>query len=196
MNMLADLDASPVSELETRVAKLEAGEAIRALKARYAALADAKYTPQYDRQPDAEMRRVARLQTMCFTEEAIWAGGAGFGQNLVGREQLYEWFRCSPWCFAVHYYGSPVIEIDHGRARGTWQLWQIAMRADTREAVLLAGTTSERYARQSDGAWLCEFMHFDQIHMVSVGAGSDALASTFQLLDTKRSIGKQISESQ
>lgn len=175
-----------VASLSARIAQLEASEAIRSLKARYAALADAKYTPAYERQPDTEMRRIATRQAMCFTEDAVWAGGEGFGQDLTGRAQLAEWFARSPWCFAVHYYGSPIIEVEGDRAQAEWRLWQLAMRADTREALLLAAVTHERYVRQADGDWLCDYMRFEHLHMVSLGTQRDALASTFALLDLKR----------
>jgi hypothetical protein len=186
--------AGASGQLEARVAQLEAGEAIRLLKARYAALADAKYTPAYERKPDAEMRRIAACQAMCFTEDAVWAGGDGFGQDIVGRAQLAEWFARSPWCFAMHYYGSPVIEVEGGHAQAGWRLWQLAMRADTREALLLAAVTHERYVRQDDGDWLCNAMRFEQLHMVSLGKRRDALASTFALLDLKRSGAGKIEE--
>ncbi|HEY1609713.1 MAG TPA: nuclear transport factor 2 family protein [Paraburkholderia sp.] len=173
--------------LPIRVARLEAESAIRALKARYAALADAKYTSDYQRVAPAEMQRLALAQAMCFTEDAVWAGGSGFGDDLRGRAELVDWFGRSPWCFAVHYYGSPLIEIDGDAARADWRLWQLAMRADTREAVLLAAVTHERYARQHDGAWLCSHMRFAGLHMTNVGAQGDALAATFAGLDRLRS---------
>jgi hypothetical protein len=197
MNADARADAAAnVASLSARIAWLEAGEAIRSLKARYAALADAKYTSTYERQPDVEMRRLAALQAMCFTEDAVWAGGEGFGQDLTGRTQLAEWFARSPWCFAIHYYGSPIIEVDGGHAQAEWRLWQLAMRADTREALLLAAVTHERYARQTDGVWLCDYMRFEHLHMVSLGTQRDALASTFALLDLKRSDVRDIGDRQ
>jgi hypothetical protein len=196
MGLGTGIGVGAAGDLEARVARLEAGEAIRSLKARYAALADAKYTPAYERQPDTEMRRIAARQAMCFTEDAVWAGGEGFGQDLVGRAQLGEWFARSPWCFAVHYYGSPVIEVDGDHAQAEWRLWQLAMRADTREALLLAAVTHERYVRQADGGWLCDYMRFEHLHMTSLGTQRDALASTFALLDLKRSSAGNIEEQQ
>lgn len=172
--------------LEARLAALEAAESIRALKARYASLADAKYTKLYRRQPDDVMRRVAWEQAACFTEDAVWEGGAEFGENLVGRARLFEWFMRSPWCFAVHYYASPVLHVEGDRATGHWRLWQMALRADTREAVLVAAVTSEAYVKAADGAWLHSRVRFEEIHMLPISAGPDPLAATFQALSARR----------
>jgi hypothetical protein len=170
---------------EQRLARLEAAEAIRALKARYAALADAKYRPDYSRLDDDTMCVVAREQALCFTDDAIWEGGQGFGELLVGRVQLHDWFRRSPWCFAAHYYGSPQLEIDGNRAQGIWRLWQLALRDDNREAVLLAATTHEDYRREADGEWRCSRVRFDGIHMASLGQGPMPLVATLAALDAR-----------
>jgi hypothetical protein len=184
--MTTAVASESMSTLARRVARLEAIESIRLLKARYAALADAKYTTDYQRQPDPEMRRIARLQAECFTEGAVWAAGEGFGRDLVGRAALEQWFQHSPWCFAVHFYSSPILEINGNTAHGTWRLWQLAMRADTRAAVLLAAVTQEGYCQQADGSWLCEAMRFTQLHMTALGDRPDVLAGTFAMLDQKR----------
>lgn len=170
---------------EQRVAQLEAAEAIRALKARYTALADAKYRLDYSRLDADAMRRVAWDQALCFTEDAIWEGGPGFGDSLVGRVQLHDWFQRSPWCFAVHYYGSPQFEIEGNCARGTWRLWQLALREDNRDGVLLAATTHEDYRREADGEWRCCRMRFAGLHMASLGQGPMPLVSTLAALDAR-----------
>lgn len=171
--------SQPLSpSLAQRLDAVEAVQAIQALKAYYGGLADQKYTPDHQRQPEARMREVARLQAECFTPDAVWEGGAGFGERLVGRAQLRDWFNRSPWCFALHYYGSPEIAVRGDTASARWRLWQIAMRLESRETVLLAAITSESYARQEDGRWLHSHMRFEQIHMLPVGAGADSLVST------------------
>jgi hypothetical protein len=156
--------------LEQRLADIEAGQAIQLLKARYARLADQKYSADYQRLPAHRMQEVARLQAECFTEDAIWEGGAEFGASLNGRASLQNWFQNSPWCFALHYYGSPEITIDGSRASALWRLWQIALRDDNKQAVLLAAVTSEDYALQADGRWLCSRMRFDQVQMLPMEA--------------------------
>jgi hypothetical protein len=171
--------SSAAPSLEQRIAALEAVEAIRSMKARYAALADQKYTADYRRVDADEMRRIARLQAECFTDDAIWHGGSEFGASLIGRDALTQWFNRSPWCFAVHYYGSPQLTVTGDTAHGQWRLWQIALRDDTHDAVLLAAVTSETYARAGDGQWLHASMRFEQVHMLPVGDAPYPLRSSF-----------------
>ena len=80
--------------LEERVAQLEAIEAIRRLKARYAHAADAKYTDDHVRRPQDEIDRIARSQADCFTEDAVWDGGPQWGRS-EGRETIYAMVRKS-----------------------------------------------------------------------------------------------------
>ena len=180
------MDAAVVSAgrtLEERLAQLEAVQSIHALKARYGALADQKYTVTRERESDARVREVARQQAECFTEDAVWDGGSDFGDRLVGRARLTEWFSRSPWCFALHYYGSPELAVHGDTATGRWRLWQVALRAGDRQAVLLAAITEEAYARQPDGRWLHSRMRFSQLHMLPVGAGPDPLLSQLPSLN-------------
>ncbi|HSV84540.1 MAG TPA: nuclear transport factor 2 family protein [Ramlibacter sp.] len=156
--------------LEQRLAQVEAVQAIHALKARYAALADQKYTVARERVDEQRMREVARLQAECFTDDAVWDGGSDFGDRLVGRARLTEWFTRSPWCFALHYYGSPELAVSGDTATGRWRLWQLALRGGDRQAVLLAAVTEEAYARQADGRWLHSRMRFSQIHLLPIAA--------------------------
>ena len=189
----AATDDSP--SLADRLDRLESLAAIQSLKARYGALADAKYTADYARVDADTMRQVAWQQAQCFTDNAVWEAGEGFGANRVGRDALFAWFQQSPWCFAVHYYGSPVIDVQGDAATGTWRLWQIAMADDTREAVLLAAVTHESYARQADGAWLHSRMRFEQLHMLPVGRGPAPLAATLAALASRRSASSMTLES-
>lgn len=161
--------------LAQRLQRLEAIEAIHALKARYAALADAKYTHDHQRQPEERMAEVARQQAACFTDDAIWYGGE-FGGDLQGHDQLFAWFQQSPWCFATHLYASPIIEVSATEARATWRLWQMALREDNGEAVLLFGTTRETYRRNDDGQWLIASMTFEDVHLMPAAPSPRPLA--------------------
>jgi hypothetical protein len=176
-----------MTTLEARVSVLESIEAIRALKARYAAFADAKYRPDYTRVGDAEMARIARAQSECFTADAVWDGGGDFGDSRHGREALRQWFMNSPWRFAMHYYGSPCIDVDvdGDQASATWRLWQIALREDNGEAVLLCALTNEAYRRDAAGVWLCSYMRFDEVHMAPLHGVAGTLARTFDQLVPK-----------
>ncbi|SPB18580.1 bile acid 7-alpha dehydratase [Caballeronia novacaledonica] len=176
-----------LATLDARLAKLEAIDAIRTLKARYAALADAKYTNDYRRQPEDVMRDIARQQAACFTEDAVWIGGAGFGDDLTGRARLASWFERSPWRFAMHYYVSETLHVtDANHASGTWRLWQLALRDDDARAVLLGAVTEEKYARSDDGRWLISEMRFAQLHMMEPHAPPLPLASDFASLGARR----------
>lgn len=183
---------NPVSQsLEQRLARLEAVAAIGQLKARYASLADAKYGADYRRQAAPDMLRIARAQAECFTEDARWDGGAGFGASLVGRAALADWFGRSPWCWAMHYYASPEIVVDGAHAQASWRLWQIALREPSGEALLLAAITHEEYARQPDGGWLCSRMRFEQTQMLPLDAQCFPLVTSFDQLPRAASGAQQ-----
>ncbi|AHG65222.1 nuclear transport factor 2 family protein [Advenella mimigardefordensis] len=172
-----------VQDLQSRLARLEAVEAIRALKARYGALADAKYTPHYQRLESEALRQVAHEQAMCFTEDVVWAGGDGFGGDICGREQLTQWFMRSPWRFAMHYYTSAHIDVNDNQASAAWRLWQLALREDDGDVIILGATTTERYRLEQDQQWRCCFMQFEQLHMCSLGLASLPLAQNLAALD-------------
>ncbi len=154
--------------LEERVARLEALHEIAELKARYARLADAKYTTAHQRVRVEEWEHIARRQAECFAEDARWFGGPEFGGTLSGRDALAEWFAMSPWRFAMHYYvGSDVALLAPEKAEGHWRLWQVAIPLDGEHPILLAGITRETYRRFA-GEWLIESMRFEQVHSLDL----------------------------
>ena len=154
--------------LEERLACLEAVRDIGALKARYAALADAKYLATHQRVAPAEWRRIAEQQAGCFTEDATWDGTADFGGALQGRREIAAWFTRSPWRFALHFYMSPQITLESpASAKAIWRLWQIAIRDGEDKPVLLAATTEEAYRWEQNG-WLITHMRFTQIHQAEL----------------------------
>ncbi|VVP94126.1 hypothetical protein PS918_03534 [Pseudomonas fluorescens] len=164
-----------LSQLAERLHQLEAREAIRQLKARYAALADAKYTADYRRQEPPRLAQLARAQADCFTPQAVWYG-AEFGGDRVGREALAQWFEQSPWCFAAHYYVGAEIAVDGHQARADWRLWQLALCADNAEAVLLMARTEETYRYMPPQGWLIDSMRFCDVQVTALGTGSMPLA--------------------
>ena len=172
---------SDLSQLVERLHRLEACEAIRQLKARYAALADAKYTADYCRQEPARMKELAGAQAACFTPQAVWYG-AEFGGDRVGREALAQWFEHSPWCFAAHYYVGADIAVDSQQARANWRLWQLALRADNAEAVLLMARTEETYRCTEAHGWLIDSMRFSDVQVTALGSGSWPLAPGLEAL--------------
>jgi len=128
---------------DTRLAKLEAAEQIRHLKARYAAVCDTGYSPD----------RMVPL----FTEDAVWDGGERFGRH-EGMDAIYRFFDgvSSQIVWALHYMVAPIVEVadDLETATGSWYLWQpcTLVTDDGPRAVWLTGTYADRY-RLVDAGW-------------------------------------------
>lgn len=106
-------------DLERRLARLEAAEAIRTLIGRYAEGADRRNDPA--------------LMRPLFADDAVWEA-AGFGRftggdaiaeelGRIGREQIV---------WTMHYMVSPIVEpaADGQTARAGWSLWELARVAD------------------------------------------------------------------
>lgn len=130
-------------DLETRVAKLEAAEAIRHLKARYAAVCDTGYDPD----------KMAPL----FTKDAVWDSGERFG-TYTGIEEIYGFFKgvSGLVTWALHYMIDPLIKVDDDleHATGSWYLFQpcTLREGDKLEPVWLTGTYADTY-RKEGGVW-------------------------------------------
>ena len=131
--------AQAVAELQRRVRHLEDVDALRNLKAEYAAACDDNY--------DAD--RLAAL----FVEDATWES-EGMGR-YQGREAIREFFRgiSGHFVFALHYGLNPQIEVDGDTARARWYLFMPCTVGDTGEAVWRAGLDEEEYIRV-DGRWM------------------------------------------
>jgi hypothetical protein len=131
-----------VQELERRLAKLEAAEEIRDLKARYAAVCDTGYDPE----------RMVPL----FTRDAVWDGGERFGRH-EGMDAIYAFFAgvSSQIVWALHYMIGPAIEVsdDLETATGTWYLLEpcTIVTDEGPRAMLITGTYADRYRREPDG---------------------------------------------
>jgi hypothetical protein len=131
-----------VDELAARVARLEAIEDIRRLKARYAGVCDNGYLPE----------RMVPL----FTEDAVWDGGERFGR-YEGIDEIAGFFGgvSSQITWALHYMVAPIIDVadDALTATGSWYLWQpCTVVGETGEqAVWLTGTYADRYRKEADG---------------------------------------------
>jgi uncharacterized protein (TIGR02246 family) len=134
--------------LARRVQALEDVEAIKRLKARYAAFCDAGY--------DAD--GIAAL----FAEDAVWDGGL-FGR-YEGREAIREFFRgvSSQITFALHYMTNPIVEVVDGEtATGRWYLFQACTFADGNQAIWGGARYDEEYVKR-DGEWL-----FKRLQLIS-----------------------------
>lgn len=169
----SSIGASRMARNEERLTALEDSEAIKSLKAIYAAAADAKYTSDFRRKTSAELETAARQQVDCFTEDAVWQGGP-FGGNIVGREPLFHFFCASPWRFTVHAYVSPRLSITGDRAEGIWKLLELGVREQDGKTVLLTGETVETYRRTPDG-WRIASVSFAKLHSLVLADEPDAL---------------------
>ena len=134
----ADL-AAVVEELRDRVRHLEDIEALRNLKAEYAAACDDNYDPD----------RLAAL----FVEDATWES-QGMGR-YEGREAIREFFRgiSGHFVFALHYGLNPQIEVTGDTAWGRWYLFMPCTVGDTGKAMWRAGLDEEEYVRVQ-GKWM------------------------------------------
>jgi len=130
---------------------LEDAEAIRNLKAHYAALCDAQY--------DAD--GIAML----FTEDALWES-PGLGR-FEGREAIRGFFRGASgiFSFAIHYSLNGQIEVEGDTAQARWYLFMPCTVAAGNQAMWRAGIDHETYARV-DGAWM--FRHKRSEPLMSV----------------------------
>ncbi len=132
--------------IEDRLARLEAIEDIKALKARYCALCDADYDPD----------GLAAL----FLPEAVWDGGP-FGRH-VGRDAIRTFFAGISGSieFAAHLVLNPIIDV-HGpdEASGKWRLIMPCTVVETGkpEARWLLSEYDETYAKV-DGIWMFRTM--------------------------------------
>ncbi|MSP67832.1 MAG: nuclear transport factor 2 family protein [Alphaproteobacteria bacterium] len=130
------------ADLEARIARLEAIEAIKQLKARYCELCDQGY------QPDG----LAAL----FTEDAVWDGGPRRGK-LIGRAAIRQFFAgvSKEIPFARHLVMNPIIEAEGDRATGRWQMFMpFTLRQGGKDtARWQVGSYVEEYARVG-GQWL------------------------------------------
>ena len=138
--------------LETRLARLEAVEAITQLKVDYAKACDEGYDPD-------------RFVSF-FTEDAVWDGGEAFGVH-TGKQAIHA--RIAEFgqhmAFALHYMVAPKIEVadDATTARGSWYLFE-PCTIDGR-AIWLTGTYEESYRREmqadSTPAWKFTYVRLD-----------------------------------
>lgn len=161
------------STLQERLARLEAEAALHALKAEYAAAADAKYLPSHCPAPRATYEAAAARQAACFSEDAIWEAGE-FGGTRSGRAALLEFFLQSPWQFATHLYAAPSLRIAGREAEGEWRLWQLGLRGPAGPVVLLTGRTKENYVRDETG-WRIARLAFTELHSVTLSPDRSAL---------------------
>jgi hypothetical protein len=139
-----------VRALEARLARLEAAEEIRLLKARYGELVDARYGCDGPR-PRAEIEPLARQIAELFSEDAVWDGGPELGIHR-GRAAIRARFLEPTLRFSWHCFAKPRIEVSGDRGRGTWDLLAPCTLRDGTPR-WMAGVEEDEYARVA-GRWL------------------------------------------
>ena len=136
---MAQDNLARLERIERRLQALEDAEAIRNLKARYAALCD----KQYDADGIA----------MLFTEDALWES-PGLGR-FEGREAIRGFFRevSGIFSFAIHYSLNGHIEVDGYTAQAQWYLFIPCTVNAGNQAMWRASIDHETYVRV-DGVWM------------------------------------------
>lgn len=137
-----------MASLEERVARLEAIEDIKKLKARYCAYCDDGYDP-------------AGIISL-FVQDGVWDGGR-FGR-YVGHREIADYFaRMSETVtFSAHLITNPIIEVDGGRAHGKWWITAPAtrLRDGRKEAYWMMAEYDDTYV-QVEGRWLYQELKAD-----------------------------------
>ena len=152
------MNEKQLKALEKRIQVLEDIEAIKDLKARYAAVCDDKYNPE----------KGIKL----FTQDGVWNGGKDFGVHK-GRKAIKKFFEgvAKNIVFAVHFFLQPTIKIskDGKTATGKWYLWQ-ACTFKGGAGVWISGLEYDKY-RKVNGKWLMSEMRLKLFFMTPYEQG-------------------------
>ena len=134
------IDMARLAQLEQRVQVLEDVNAIRHLKARYAAYGDDQDNPD----------GLAAL----FTEDAVW-DSQGLGR-FAGRGAIRALFRGASQLFpcAIHSSLNGQIDVQGDTARAQWSLCMPCTLGEGHRAMWRAGVDHEAYVRVA-GEWKC-----------------------------------------
>ncbi|TPL21070.1 nuclear transport factor 2 family protein [Mesorhizobium sp. B2-4-9] len=144
-----------MTDIEPRVARLEAIEDIKCLKARHMYLADSGYP--VDELTDLWCEDGTMLGVYSDVDDPAKPGEGG-QKPYHGREQIRSFWilhdRLYDWC--LHLTASPIIDVtgDLENAAGKWTWLMLATRKvnGASAAVWLGGTQTETY-RKERGAW-------------------------------------------
>lgn len=153
---MTDSDATRLDRMERRLQALEDAEAIRNLKAEYAAHCDNNY--------DADAIAAQ------FTPDAVWESPTlGWYE---GREAIRGFFKGAAgiFSFAIHYSLNGQIHVDGDTARAQWYLFMPCTVADGNEARWRAGIDHERYVRVN-GVWMFSHKRSEPLMNATFKAG-------------------------
>lgn len=151
------MSGTPSTELEGRIARLEAVEAIKRLKARYWYCCDTK---------DVEGVRD------CFLEgpvEIHYDGPVGLVNHRDGLYEVFKEVACQTHIVEMHHGGPPLIEI-HGAddASARWGLVYHLMNTETRTISVVGGYYDDEYKRV-DRQWRISKARFKVCSAVTYG---------------------------
>ena len=132
-----------MATIEERLAQVEAVDAIKRLKIRYAELNDEGFDPDG--------------LVALFTVDGVWDAGE-FGR-LVGRDAMRAyWVETGRiTSFAQHYITNHVVDVDPSGTTATGRCYLLGMSTREGQAYWMAVRYAERY-RRVDGEWLFEEM--------------------------------------
>jgi len=132
-------DPDRLDRMERRLQALEDAEAIRNLKAEYAAHCDDNYN--------------ADAIAAQFTPDAIWESPS-LGR-YEGREAIRQFFQGAAgiFSFAIHYSLNGQIHVDGDTAHAQWYLFMPCTVAEGSRAMWRAGIDHEQY-RRVNGVWM------------------------------------------
>lgn len=154
-----------MSDLESRLARLEAERDIAALMATYARLVDEG--------PDADA--IVALFTPDATYETF-GHLASEGAPITGRDALHATFRDLPALlpFTAHYLCNPqvIVDPDGARGEGRWLVLELAnaVNDDGRQALVMVAAYHNDFVRTPDG-WRIERVRFGDLRAFSYVEG-------------------------
>lgn len=154
------MSSTPNDDLQQRIYRLEAIEAIKQLKARYLTACDRK---QVDVLRD------------CFPDRPVVIdyGPVGSFDHRDGLAGIFEKIACNDHVFDIHLGANPQIRlIDATHAEGVWGLYFFQIDAATDKLMQLAGYYDDRY-ELIDGAWKIvetRFQHYS-VQLMTLSEG-------------------------
>ena len=144
-------------DIEARLAKLEAAEAIRNLRSEYAYICDAGF--------DGD------LIAATFTEDGVFdAGAVG---RYEGRDAISEYFGAvsASLTWSVHMMGSDRIEVADGAREATGRWYFLEPCIVNGENTWVIGAYDDRYRLDDDGRWRFAEVRLEPLNVTSYDAG-------------------------
>lgn len=156
----------PEANIESRLQRLEAGEAIKTLKARYLACCDNK--------DPAGVRA-------CFADGPVPMDYGPIGQfdDADAMVAVYADIACHDYMVEMHHGVNPQIEIiDDDHAHGEWDVHYQLINTQDMTLTQLGGHYWDEYKRTADG-WKISASRCDIHFTLSIQLGNDALKTLF-----------------